>query len=140
MKKLFITLILLLTAISCIHTFNFQVLAKETVKRNWEKINDYIYLDKNSISIKKYSTSGWFKRYNCEKEPISDINGVPVYYELNKYDVDCDSNVVCIVHFKSFDKNNKLIDEEVNYNCVCAKYSGWIDGEIYFNALCKYNK
>ena len=113
---------------------------KSDFDENWLELTEDIYLDKKSITKNKYSISGWFKVFNSIENPIYDVDGVSVYYELIKYDVGCNENVLCPIHIKQYDKNGKLLIDEIDDYGICPDYPGIVNGEIYYNALCKYNK
>ncbi len=120
---------------------------REALKRNnilksdnWEKVTDDIYIDKRSIKKSKYSTSAWFLIFNSEKLNLSPVEGIPVFYDLIKYDAGCNSDFLCLDHIKIFDENgNILLDEFDTYN-ICSDSSGWIEGETAFKTLCTYRK
>ncbi len=107
-----------------------------------EKLTDDIFFDKNSLTKDKHSINGWFKVYSSADTDTttSYVNAVPVYSELNKFSTTCESDVLCRIYIKEFDKDgNILIDEFDGYN-HCGNYSTFINGEIYFNTLCKYKE
>lgn len=104
---------------------------------NWEKLTDNIYINKNSIEKTQYTVSAFFKIYNSEKHKLYDIEGIPVYYELIKYEAYCKENVLCLKHIKEFDKDGNLLSDEQNNYDVCPNSSGYINGEIMHKALCK---
>ncbi|MBQ9246770.1 hypothetical protein IJ182_10940 [bacterium] len=109
---------------------------------NWKKITDYMYIDKDSIEKTKYSISAWFKMYD-EDNRIDAIYGVPAYYKLIKYAAFCQDYSLCIDDKKVYvyDENNNLIsDEEGYYGYWCVGPDGWPNGEIAYEALCKYEK
>ena len=96
---------------------------------------------KKSITKSKYSISGWFKMYNTENTITDNINGVPVFYQLIKYQADCKNPTLCLIHIKQYDKNDNMLSDEPNNYDVCYNGAGgWINGEIAYNALCKYEK
>ena len=108
--------------------------------KNLEQLTEDIYFDKNSVTIDKHSISGWFKMYNSINY-MTDVDDVPVYYQLIKYDADCESPALCLLHIKEFDKNgNLLLDEPNNYGVCYNGAGGWINGEIAYEALCRYKK
>ncbi len=113
---------------------------KNEFNKNWLELTEDIYLDKKSITINKYSISGWFKIFNSVENPLYAVDGVPLNYELIKYEVGCNVNALCLLHIKQYDKNGKLLIDEINDYGVCPDYSGVINGEIYYNALCKFEK
>ncbi len=113
---------------------------KTEFDEKWLELTEDIYLEKDSITKSKYSISGWFKVFNSIENPIYDVDGVPVNYELIKYDVGCNVNALCLLHIKQYDKNDKILTDEINNYGVCPDYSGFVNGEIYYNALCKYEK
>ena len=109
---------------------------------NWKKITDYIYMDKDSIEKEKYSISAWFKMY-IEDEYAYEVNNIPVYYKLMKYAAFCQDSLLCIDDKKvyEYDENNNLLsDEEGYYGFWCVGPDGLPNGELAFEALCKYEK
>ena len=130
MKKIiFICAIILFSTIST----KLSTTAQEK-DAQWLKLNNYIYIDESSITKEKYLTSAWLKEYNTMYDKI---NGVPVYYNLVKYEVDCINNAIEIKHFKYFDKNHNLLkDEPYNYGVGCS-CNGLVDGEIICKSICK---
>ncbi len=108
---------------------------------NWEKITDYIYIDKDSIKKEKYSISAWFKMY-VRDEYVNKVkvNDIPVYYRLIKYDASCQDSILCLERMKEYDKNNNILSDELNKHNICAGSDGGPNGEIAFEALCKYEK
>ena len=113
---------------------------KTEFDKKWIELTEDIYLEKDSITKSKYSISGWFRVFNSIENPIYDVDGVPVNYELIKYDVGCNVNALCLLHIKQYDKNGKILTDEINDYGVCPDFSGVVNGEIYYNALCKYEK
>ena len=114
---------------------------KTEFDKNWLELSEDIYLDKKSITINKYSISGWFKMYNTENTFNDNINGVPVFYQLIKYEADCNNPTLCLIHIKQYDKNDNILSDEPNNYDVCYNGAGgWINGEIAYNALCKFEK
>ena len=109
-------------------------------ENNLEKLTDDIYFDENSLTKDKYSIKGWFKIYNSEDRYTVNIDSIPIYYELNQYQAYCQSNVLCLTHLKEFDKDGNLLLDEPNNNGICPSYNGFVNGEIYFNTLCKYKE
>ena len=106
----------------------------------WLQLTKDIYLDKKSITKSKFSISGWFKIFNSVENPLYDVDGVSVNYELIKYEAYCNVNVLCLIHIKQYDRNGKLLTDKINDYGVCPDYSGFVNGEIYYSALCKYEK
>ncbi len=104
--------------------------------KNPEKLFDDIYIYKDSIEKNQSAISGWFKMYNTENTYTSNIDTVPIYYSLIKYEAYCQSNVLCIKHIKQFNEEGNLLSDEPNNSDICPDYSGFVNGEIYFNALC----
>ena len=79
--------------------------------------------------------------YSSEDNYSYNAKGIPTYYLLIKYEADCTSPALCLIHIKDFDKNNILITDEPNENDICYNGpGGWINGEIAYKALCKYEK
>ena len=113
---------------------------KTEFDKKWLQLTEDIYLDKKSITKNKYSISGWFKIFNSVENPLYDVDGVSVNYELIKYEAGCNVNVLCLIHIKQYDRNGKLLTDEINNYGICPDYSGFVNGEIYYNALCKYEK
>ena len=104
---------------------------------NWKALNKYIYIDINSITKHKFSTSAWFKVYAPDYIQLYYIDNIPVQYELIKYDISCDPDVVALMHIKSFDKNGNLIKDVPNTYNVFSDSTGVQNGDIYYNAICK---
>ena len=107
---------------------------------NWEKVTDYIYLEKDSIKKDKYSISGWFKIFNSDEYKIYDVDNIPVYYKLGKYEVFPMSPVLCPTHNKFYDRDGILLSDKPDDNPhnICPDYIAWTDGEIIYKALLKY--
>ena len=139
MKKIslvfFIVLFLLFTIV------NIMKAKEEKIsKENWVQLSNNIFIDKNSVVKEKYSTSAWFKVYASEDNNLGTINDNYVLYELVKYEAYCTNNVIDLRHVKSFDEKDKLLKDVPSDNRVTATYDGYINGEIYFNALCNIKK
>ena len=114
---------------------------KTEFDKKWIELTEDIYLEKDSITKSKYSISGWFKMYNTENTITDNINGVPVFYQLIKYEADCKNPTLCLIHIKQYDKNDNMLSDEPNNYDVCYNGAGgWINGEIAYNALCEYEK
>ena len=110
-------------------------------ENNLEKLTDDIYFDKNSLTIKKYSISGWFKMYTSKDRYTHNTEDNSEYYILIKYDADCKEPALCLEHIKEFDKDGNLLSDEPNKYGVCYNGAGgWINGEIAYEALCRYKK
>ena len=139
MKKIslvfFIVLFLLFAVVN-----SMQANEKKIHKENWVQLSNNIFIDKNSVVKEKYSTSAWFKVYASEDNNLGTINDNYVLYELVKYDAYCTNNVIDLRHVKSFDEKDKLLKDVPSDNHVTATYDGYINGEIYFNALCNIKK
>ncbi len=134
MKKQFFIFFMLL----CFAVIHLQAAAEQSTNRDWVKLTKYIYIDKKSITQDGYWTYGWFKRYSSDDHYLYSLAGVPISYELVKFAAYCSDDGLDLKHVKEFDKEGRLIlDEPNNYNGF-PSYSGFVDGEIYFNALCKY--
>ena len=65
------------------------IMTVKNEKTKWVKVSDNIYLDTSSISKTKYLISGWFKIYDTPEDDLYTVNGVDVYYAIDKYEVDC---------------------------------------------------
>ena len=114
---------------------------KNEFNKNWLELTEDIYLDKKSININKYSISGWFKIFNSVENPLYAVDGVPLNYELIRYEADCNNPTLCLIHIKQYDKNDNILSDEPNNYDVCYNGAGgWIYGEIAYNALCKFEK
>ena len=68
----------------------------------WVKVSDNVYLDTSSISKTKYLVSGWFKIYDTPENDLYTIDGVDVYYAINKYEVDCNSYYILRPNYLHF--------------------------------------
>ncbi len=111
-------------------------------EKKLEKLTEDIYFDKNSLTKDKQSVNAWFKVYNSENtDTTSSYVGADfVYYELTKFSTACESNILCRIYIKEFDKDgNVLTDEFDGYN-HCGNYSEFRNGKIYYNTLCRYKK
>ena len=139
MKKIslvfFIVLFLLFTIVNSI-----KAKEEKISKENWVQLSNNIFIDKNSVVKEKYSTSAWFKVYASEDNNLGTINDNYVLYELVKYEAGCDSDVLALLHIKSFDINGNMIQDTKNSYNVFSGPSGVNNGEIYFNALCNIKK
>ena len=103
----------------------------------WVKVSDNVYLDTSSISKTKYLVSGWFKIYDTPEDDLSTIDGVDVYYAINKYEVDCNSYYIGIRHLKTFNSNNNILEDEENNHNVYCKCRALVNGELICKELCK---
>ena len=105
--------------------------------QQWSKINNYIYINKNSITKNNNTVSAWFKIYNSQNNELHEINNTSIYYEIIKYEIECTNpTTISIAHSKSYDKNNNLIDEynnEQGYACSCPCI---VNDDIYVKELC----
>lgn len=114
-----------------------QAKTNKDINTNWEALTKYIYLDKNSITKHKYSTSASFKIYDSNEHKLSSVNGIPVYFEILEYDIDCKMDVVALTHIKSFDKNGNILQDEENTYNVFSGSDGVVNGSIFYNAICE---
>lgn len=131
MKKIFISLILL-------SLFALIVYAKDVNNKKWTKLNNYLYIDKSSITKTIDGFSAWFKFYDSSKnDKMRDkINGIPIYYHVTKIEAACELWAVFTEHTKYYDKNNVLLYDEVNTQDIGGDCSVYIDGETICKALC----
>ncbi len=131
-KFLFIFVLFLLL----IASFKLISNAKDR-SQQWSKINNFIYINKNSITKNSNSVSAWFKIYDSPENELHEINNTKIYYEIIKYEIECNNpTTISIVHSKSYDKNNNLIDEYINeqrYACSCPCI---VNDNIYVKELC----
>ncbi len=135
MKKQFLIFFILF----CFTAFNLQAAAEQVSNSNWVKLRYDIYLDKTSINNDEYWTYGWFKIYASADIYMGSINGVIIRYQLVKFGADCTDDSLALMHVKEFDEEGRLLtDEPIDYNKGFSSYRGVADGEIYFNAICKY--
>ncbi len=133
MKKvifIFILFLFLTTAFKLISN------AKDN-SQQWSKINDYIYINKDSITKNNDTVSAWFKIYSSPDNELHEINNMPINYEIIQYEVECTNpTTISIAHSKSYSKNNNLIDEYINeqgYACSCPCI---VNDDIYVKELC----
>ena len=95
----------------------------------YTKLNDYIYINNYSIVEEHDIKSAWFRIYlTNENEEIK--------YEELKYKAFCSSKILAILETKTYNKHNKLINNEINEKSISAEYSAFNNGEIFYNALC----
>ena len=130
MKRIFIV-ILLLTL------FASHISAKEI----WENVGNGIYIDVQSVKNNKDGTAtAIFKTFAVNERDLYNINGIKVYYTIDKWKAYCrESKVLDIKYSKLYDKNSTLL-EVINDNGkgICADYNAYIDGETYYNAICNH--
>ncbi len=132
MKKSIIVILFLSVA-----TFKLITIAKDNDKQ-WEKINKYIYIDRSSITKNGDIVSGWFKIYDSpENRTIYEINNVPIYYKIIKYEASCNLDALFLKQVKLYNKNNNLLSDEINNYDVGADCSAFVDGKNICKALCK---
>ncbi len=104
----------------------------------WSKVNSFIYIDRSTVKKNEYGASeGWFKIYNSPENKLYSVTNKNVHYELIKYHVDCTDPAIFTAHYKTYDKNNNLLYEEINAqmvgcSCPCVTYD-----DIYLRELCK---
>ena len=105
----------------------------------WVKVSDNVYLDTSSISKTKYLVSGWFKIYDTPEDDLSTIDGVDVYYMINKYEVSCakGDDAIFVDHFKYFDKNNNILSDKEYTSRIGCNCRGLVNGELICKELCK---
>ena len=105
----------------------------------WVKVSDNVYLDTSSISKTKYLISGWFKIYDTPEDDLSTIDGVDVYYVINKYVVSCakGDDGIFVDHFKYFDKNNNILSNKEYTSRIGCNCRGLVNGELICKELCK---
>ena len=109
--------------------FNF-IFAVSFGKENWTKLKRNIFVDYATILNDGDARVAWFKIV----EPQQQV------YKLEKYKAYCTQGVVEVQQIKIFDKNNTLLEEEMNKNNIGCNYNGIINGKIYYNALCNIKK
>ena len=140
MKKLVFNCFFIFFAYFFFFVVQGQAKNNDEINTNWQALTKYIYIDRNSITKNKYSTSAWFKIYDSNEHRLYSIDETPIHFEIIKYEIDCKTDVLALIHIKSFDKNgNMLKDEENTYN-VFSGHDGVINGNIYFNAICEQKK
>ena len=105
----------------------------------WVKVSNNIYLDTSSISKTKYLVSGWFKIYDTPENDLYTVNGVDVYYVINKYVVSCTKgdDAIFVDHFKYFDKNNNILSDKEYTSRIGCNCRGLVNGELICKELCK---
>ena len=130
MKKIIlISIVLLVLAVQYAYTNNED--------KQWTKINDYMYIDKSSITETANGVVAWFKFYNTPENKIyGEYDNIPVYYETIKYDIGCNSNTIFLEQIKQYDKNNNLLYSEINTHNVGASCEAYVNGEIICKTLC----
>ena len=96
-------------------------------QNNWTKIKKNIFVDHSTILNKNTITTGWFKIIEPQQQT----------HRLEKYKAYCAQNIIEVQHIKFFDKNGNLSNEEINRNGIGCKYSGIVNGKLYFKTLCK---
>ena len=111
----------------------------ENENGKWVKVSDNIYLDTSSISKTKYLISGWFKIYDTPENDLYTVNGVDVYYTIDKYEVSCakGDDAIFVDHFKYFDINNNILLDEEDSNGIGCSCRGLVNGELICKELCK---
>ncbi|MCD7879290.1 MAG: hypothetical protein LUG16_05080 [Candidatus Gastranaerophilales bacterium] len=135
MKKLFYILCILVLLGSVVPVS--LAANKKNLPPKWVQLSDDIYIDINSVTKNKYNiVSAWFSEFASENNDLYYVNSIPVYYNIIKYEADCKSNGLALMHIKSFDENGRMLQDEPNNYDVCSGPGGVINGEIYFNALC----
>ena len=123
MKKLKIILFVLIIILLIIFT---NILINNIT---YTKLNDDIYINNYSIVEEHDIKSAWFRIYlTNENEEIK--------YEELKYKAFCSSKILAILETKTYNKHNKLINNEINEKSISAEYSAFNNGEIFYNALC----
>lgn len=106
--------------------------------QQWTKINDYVSINKNSITKNNDTVSAWFKIYNLPNNELYNINNTSVNYEINKYEIECNNPIIIsVVHSKSYNKNNNLINEYINKQGYACLYPCIVNDDIYVKELCK---
>ena len=115
------------------------IMTVKNEKTKWVKVSDNVYLDTSSISKTKYLISGWFKIYDTPEDDLYTVNGVDVYYAIDKYEVDCTEgdDGIFIRHVKYFDKNNNILFDEENTHGIGCSCRGLVNGELICKELCK---
>ena len=115
------------------------IMTVKNEKTKWVKVSDNVYLDTSSISKTKYLISGWFKIYDTPEDDLYTVNGVDVYYAINKYEVSCakGDDGIFVDHFKYFDKNNNILLDEEDSNGIGCNCRGLVNGELICKELCK---
>ena len=118
---------IILISLFLIFVFSIFLVLK---KLDYKKISNNIYIDKSSIKVEDTNTvSAWFKVYPDDNKNIN--------YERLLYIAYCPIEVLYLKEYEIYDFNNKLVEKNVNKSSVSANYLAFIDGEIYYNALCK---
>ena len=105
--------------------FNF-IFAISFGEENWTKLKRNVFIDYATILNDGNARVGWFKVV----EPQQQV------YKLEKYKAYCTQDVIEIQQIKIFDKNNTLLEEEINKNNIGCNYNGIVNGKIYYNTLC----
>lgn len=131
MKKIFLILfgIVFLTS-----STSFAFLNKNS---NWEKVANNIYLDIKSLTIKNEINSARFKIYASKKNNLFNVDKKKVRYEIVFLEAYCKNGVLEIKQVKTYDKNHNLLKDEINTYGIGCDYKGLVNGEIYYNSLCK---
>ena len=84
MRKFLFILVLFLSLIA-----SFRLISNAKSNQQWSKVNNYIYVDKNSITKNNDTVSAWFKIYNSPNNELHEINNTSIYYEIIKYEIEC---------------------------------------------------
>ena len=94
----------------------------------WTKIGDNVYVNHKTIKKQRGAKIGWFKIVQPQKST----------YKLEKYKVYCKSGIIEVKHTKIYNNNDIL--EEINDKNIGCDYHGVVNGEIYYQTLCKKRK
>lgn len=119
MKKIFLVFLF----------FNF-IFAISFGEENWTKLKRNVFIDYPTILSDGNTRVGWFKVVKPQQQ----------VYKLEKYKAYCTQGVIEVQQIKVFDKNNILLEEEINKNNIGCNYNGIVNGKIYYKALCKKRK
>ena len=118
---------IILISLFLIFVFSIFLVLK---KLDYKKISNNIYIDKSSIKLEDTNTvSAWFKVYPDDNKNIN--------YERLLYIAYCPIEVLYLKEYEVYDFTNKLVEKNVNKSSVSANYLAFVDGEIYYNTLCK---
>ena len=99
-------------------------------KEVWTKIGDNIYVNHKTIKKQLGAKIGWFKIVQPQNST----------YKLEKYKVYCKSGIIEVKHTKIYNDDNTILEEEINDKNIGCDYQGVVNGEIYYQTLCKRKK
>ncbi len=105
---------------------------------DWEQISSNLYMDNESLVVRRNFVRNWFKTYYPDSRTA---NGITFYYQSTLIEADCNNNKIRGFSNIFYDKNHNII-----HFSEFKKGTKWLYvppetvGATEYNELCKYRQ